>query len=385
MKKILIYWLLSLSLFANVITSVGTGSNSDKSIAYDKAIKNAKIEALNTAGVFIKSELEITEHSSLNSFKSEFKEKLFQKSEGLVSFIKVLHQDFTQEGQIYICELKATFDVQQSDIENSLEIIKRLDKLAQSKASKSEIKGLLEEIQKLKSKISNQKLTNIINKNSTQIINQIKINNSTTIENNTDELLYFIVGGLLLIIMLMLFLNNRKKDIIVKHIIENPTIEDIADTQKKDDEIFLSLEKNIFYDGDKLSLRFRIDSEVKQFYIYAYNLDTNNNILLLELFSGANIVQANQEYIFPDYADGFCIVAPFGDDIIKVFASKTKLTIPNISKNTRSLKFDILDDRGLQNPTDDTISQYDIVDYFNRFAVLQNSICYKTKKDKETI
>jgi hypothetical protein len=230
MKNLIIIFVVVSALFGQTQISTGIGSNSDKDIAYQKAIDSAKIEALNMSKVFIKSQLETIKHQSLDSFKNDFKQKVFQKSEGLVSLVEVIKKDFDKNGQIYICNITAKFEVKQSDISNSLEIMKRLDTLAKTKASQNDIENLQKQIDTLKNQIKNQNLTNIINKNSTQIINQIKIKNNISVEviNSTDDMLYFIVGGLIIVIIILIILNARTKNIVVNHIIENPNIKDIA-------------------------------------------------------------------------------------------------------------------------------------------------------------
>lgn len=401
-KLLLLIFIFIASLNAKTFISIGVGDNSDKDIAYNKAMKNAKIEALNISGVFIQSELEIIKHNSLTQFKKEFKEKIFQKSEGLVSFIEVLQKDFTQDGQIYICTLKAKFDVKKSDIQNSLEIMKRLDKLSNSKASKNDIEKLQNDIKNLQDKISNQKLTKVITHNTNEIINQIKIQNNikvdvkiqntTKIQNSTDQLLYFIVGGLLLVILVMLFLNSRKKDIVVKHIIENPTIEDIADIQKQDDAIVLSLEKDIFYEGEKLSIHFHLKSDSKEWYIYGYNVDDNFNIVPLDLIEDDKII-ANKDYSFPTWSDGYDVSTPFGDDIIKIFVSNKKIKKPNLQDRESEI-FHNLNSRGLKNTSlnkhlsqKEGISKYDLTGYYRGFeenvTLYEKSIFYKTMERRQ--
>lgn len=396
--KYILMLCLALSLNAELITAIGYGSNSEKVIAKNKAFTDAKVKALNQSGVQISAELELTQHEKLNEFKEEVRSKILQKSEGLVTLVKVISTNYSKKNQIYTYTLKAKFEIEKSDIKNSFEIMKKLDSLYKTKVGQDEYKKLLLEIKNLKTKISNPQLSKIINKNTTKVINNVevvvnneinienKVNNKNHIEiankitNNTDNLLYFIIGGLLFIITLMLFLSNRKKDIVVKHIVENPTIEDIADVSKKDDEILLSLNKKTFVDGEKLILNLRVNSTKEKLFLYAYNLDTNDEVVLLKLMQFGNRIKPNKDYTFPDYADGFPIVAPYGRDIIKVFVTDEEIELPTISKSVKSTRFDSLNSKGLANPDEHNISQYDIVNYFNRYSVLQNSIDYITKE-----
>lgn len=63
-------------LNAQIITSMGYGSNSDKTIVTQRALVNVKVEALNIAGVYIESELELIEHEKLGVLKEEIKSKI---------------------------------------------------------------------------------------------------------------------------------------------------------------------------------------------------------------------------------------------------------------------------------------------------------------------
>jgi len=84
--KYLLILILSLSLNAEIITSYGIGSNSDKVIAKERALLDAKVSALN----IIESELELIGHEKLGVLKEEIKSKILQKSEGLVSLKKII-------------------------------------------------------------------------------------------------------------------------------------------------------------------------------------------------------------------------------------------------------------------------------------------------------
>ena len=169
------------STFATTINSTGIGENSDKNIAYNRALDNAKVQALHTAGVYIQSESELTKHADLNTFNQELKQKILQTSEGLVRLIEIVDIRYTLNTQIHQCNIEAKFDIQQSDIKDSFEIMKLLEQLSKKKVSKEELSSALQEIEKLKKSIKNQKLYNIINKNSNKIINDIKIENNVTL------------------------------------------------------------------------------------------------------------------------------------------------------------------------------------------------------------
>ncbi len=69
--KYLLLLLVVTATFAATITSIGIGENSDKNIAYNRALENAKIQALHTAGVYIQSELQLTKNASLEVFNQE--------------------------------------------------------------------------------------------------------------------------------------------------------------------------------------------------------------------------------------------------------------------------------------------------------------------------
>lgn len=403
--KFLLALLLSLSLNAQPITSTGYGSNSEESIAKDKAFTNAKVEALNVAGVQITAELEHTtdlkrtQHGKLDEFKEEVKSKIFQKSEGLVTLIKIINTSCSKENQIFTCELKAKFEIKKSDIKNSFEIMKKLDSLYENKVSKTQHNKLIKEIDNLKSKISNPQLSKIINKNTSNIINnievlvenQIDIKNQVLVKNkvvnNTDNLLYFIVAGLLLVIIWMLFLFSRKKDIVVN--IENPNYKEIIDKHIQAQNINLTLDKKIFYEGEKLSINFKIESKFNDWYIYGYNIDDKNDIVPLDLIQDDEI-NANQKYIFPTWSDGYDIASPFGYDIIKIFVSNKAIKKPTLD-DTKSEIFTNSNTRGLKNTQiqkelskKTTISKFDLVAYYRGFSdeceVFERSIEYKTKE-----
>jgi len=394
MAKILLLWMtLSIMLNAQSITSMGYGSNSDKTIATQRALLNAKTEALNIAGVYIESELELIESEKLGVLKEEIKSKILQKSEGLVSLIKVINTSYTKDSQIYTYKIKAKFDIQKSDIKNSFEIMKKLNSLNDSKIGKAEFNKLLEEIKKLKTKISNPQLSKIINKNTTKIINNIdivvknQIDNKFVVQNKTDDLLYFLVAGLLFIIVILIFLSSRKKEIIVN--IENPNFKEVADNNKRDKNITLSLDKEVFYNGDKLSINFKLDSKFNDWYIYGYNIDDENNIVPLDLIESDKI-QANKNYKFPTWSDGYDISAPFGDDIIKLFISNKVIKKP-ILNDSKSEIFTNSNSRGLANTQiqkelskKHTISKLDLVAYYRGFSdeceIYESSISYITKR-----
>jgi hypothetical protein len=397
MKKLIIILIFAISLIADIQISTGIGNNSDKDIAYQKALDSAKIEALNMSKVFIKSQLETIKHQYLDSFKKEFNEKVLQKSEGLVSLVEVIDKKYTQDGQIYICEIKAKFDVKQSDIANSLEIMKRLDSLSNTKANQDDIKSLQNQIKQLQNKISNQALANIIQQNSQKVVNQIKIQNNIAVEviNSTDDMLYFMVGGLIIVIIILVILNAKTKNIIVK--VENssqekntkPTIQEIADIQKQDDSVKLSLDKTTFVKDEKLRINFEINSEIQKWYIYGYNIDDNFDIVFLDLIED-DVVFANSEYIFPTWSNGYDVSEPFGDDIIKIFISDKKLPKPKL-EDTQSQVFDDSNFRGLENTRlnkklsqKTNISKYDIVGFYRGFKdecnIYERSIFYSTKE-----
>jgi hypothetical protein len=397
MKKLIIILLFTISLIADIQISTGIGNNSDKDIAYQKALDSAKIEALNMSKVFIKSQLETIKHQYLDSFKKEFNQKVFQKSEGLVSLIEVLNKKYSKNGQIYICEIKAKFDIKQSDIANSLEIMKRLDSLSNTKANQDDIKSLQNQIKELQNKISNQALASIIQQNSQKVVNQIKIQNNIAVQvvNSTDDMLYFMVGGLIIVIIILILVNAKTKNIVVNVETQsqsantNPTINDIADMTRQDDIIKLSLDKTIFYKGEKLRINFEINSEIQKWYIYAYNIDDNFDIVFLDLIED-DVVFSNSEYIFPTWSDGYDIAEPFGDDIIKVFISDKKLPKPKL-EDIQSEIFDDSNFRGLENTRlnqklsqKQNISKYDIVGFYRGFKdecnIHERSIFYSTKE-----
>jgi len=393
--KFLLLIFITINIWGATVTSIGFGQNSDKEISQQKALNNAKVTAISNAGVFIKSEFESIKHKTLDGFKKEVKQKVLQESEGLVSLKDTLYVNFSKDRQIYICELKAKFDVKISDIKNSFEIMKRVDKLALQKANKTDIDRLLKEINDLKSKISNKSLGEIVNKNTINIINNIKIqnnidieniintDNNITIENNTDELLYYIIGGLFLIIVIILLSKNKQTVII------NPDYKQIADETIQDKKISLSLEKESYYKDEKLSINFEIKSDLEDWYIYGINIDDKKDVVFLDLIEGDKIV-SNKTYIFPTWCDGYTISEPFGDDIIKIFVSNKKIPKPNL-ENIQSEVFISSNSRGLSNTTiqknlskKDNISKYDIVAYYRGFSdsctIYERSIKYKTKE-----
>jgi len=383
MRYLLLLIFITINIYAQTITVAGIGQNSDKDISKQKALDNAKFIAINNARVFIKSEFEAIKHKTLDSFKKEIKQKVSQESEGLVSLISILDTKYSKDGQIYICDIKASFDIEQSDIKNSFEIMKKLDKLASQKANQSDIEKLKKEINYLKSKISDKSLNNIVTKNIGNIINNIKVENHIIIENKTDELLYYIIGGLFLVIIILLFLKDKKTIII------NPDYKQIADNSIQDKKISLSLEKDIYYKDEKLSIHFKIKSDLEDWYIYGINIDDRNDIAFLDLIEGDKIV-SNKNYIFPTWSDGYDISAPFGDDIIKIFVSNKKIPKPNL-KDIQSEVFTSSNSRGLSNTTiqkdiskKQNISKYDIVAYYRGFndncKIYERSIEYKTKE-----
>lgn len=391
MKYILMLFIY-ISLNAQIITSDGIGSNSDKSISKKRALLDAKVQALSTAGVYIESELELIEHEKLNVFKEEIKSKILQKSEGLVSLVKVINENrCSKDSQIYTCRVTAKFKIQKSDIKNSFEIMKKLEGLSKSKIGQDEYNKLLKEIKNLKTKISNPQLSQIINKNSTKIINNIdvivnnQIDNKIVIQNKTDEILYLIVGGLLLVIIILVFLSNRKKEIVVN--IKNPNYKEIIDIKKQDENITLFLDKNVFYENEKLSINFTIKSKFDNWFIYGYNIDDKNDIVLLDLIEN-DTIKANTNYKFPTWSDGYDISAPFGDDIIKIFVCNKAIKKPSL-EDSKSKIFTNSNTRGLSNTKiqkelsqQSNISKFDIVAYYRGFSdeceIFERSISYKT-------
>ena len=406
-KQILLIMIITLSLQAQTIISEGLGSNSDKIIAKERALTDAKVQALNSAGVQISAELEIKDSEDIDGFKSELKSKILQHSEGLVSLLKIIDIGYSKNHQIYNCTLKAKFNIKKSDIKNSFEIMRKLKSLEKSSVGRDEYKKLLDEIKYLKNSIKSPQLSTIVNKHTHKIINKIdvqndivnniairndnkiinknnisldnKIENKIKIENRTDNLLYFIIGGLFLIIIILLFLfTNRKKEL---------TYEDIADRKRADDNITLSLDKSLFSEGEKLSINFKIDSPLYDLYIYAYNIDDNKEIVFLDLIENDKIV-SNKEYRFPTWSDGYDVSAPFGDDIIKIFISDKPIKKP-ILEDRESEVFISSNSRGLSNTTiqkelsqKEKISKFDVVAYYRGFSdkceIFEKSIAYRT-------
>ncbi len=328
----------------------------------------------------------------------------------------VVDTHYSQNTQIYSCTLEAKFDIQKSDIKDSFEIMKLLENLSKQKVNKQELSSALQEIEKLKKSIKNQKLYEIINKNSTKVINDIKIqnnisvnvhvdeyleidNNITTnvkvdehikIENYTDKLLYYIIGGLILLMVIMLILLGRKQKVNVT--VENPNFQQVVDDTKQDKTLHLSLDKEVFYRDDKLSIHFKIEHKIKEWYIYAFNIDDEKNIVSLDLIEGDKVV-SDREYIFPTWSDGYDISEPFGNDIIKIFVSDKKIDKPNLN-DSKSEVFQSSNHRGLDNTTiqkeistQKSISKYDIVAYYrghqDRCTIFERSIHYVTKEGLE--
>jgi len=218
---------ITLTLNAQIVTSEGIGSNSDKIIAKERALTDAKVQALNRAGVHIKAELQLNDSEDINGFKSELKSKIFQQSEGLVTLVKIIDSRYSKNYQIYNCTIQAKFDIKKSDIKNSFEIMRKLKSLEKSQIGKNEYKKLLQEIKYLKKKIQTPQLSTIVNKHTHKIINKIdvvvnnsiqndiaidnkiennienkiaidnNIKNKVIVENKTDTLLYFVVAGMI--------------------------------------------------------------------------------------------------------------------------------------------------------------------------------------------
>ncbi len=388
---------ITLTLNAQIVTSEGIGSNSDKIIAKERALTDAKVQALNSAGVHIKAELQLNDSEDINGFKSELKSKIFQQSEGLVTLVKIIDSRYSKNYQIYNCTIQAKFNIKKSDIKNSFEIMKKLKSLEKSQIGKNKYKKLLQEIKYLKKKIQTPQLSTIVNKHTHKIINKIdvvvnnsiqndiaidnNIKNKVIVENKTDTLLYFVVAGLMLIIIILLFLFAKNKKPL--------TYKEIADNTKESQNISLSLDKSIFYEGEKLSINFKIDSPHYDLYIYAYNIDDTNEIVFLDLIEDDKIV-SNKEYRFPTWSDGYDVSAPFGEDIIKIFISDKPIRKP-ILEDTQSEVFISSNSRGLSNTTiqkelsqKDRISKFDVVAYYRGFSdeceIFERTVVYATRE-----
>jgi len=399
MFKYTLIIIITLSLQAQTIISEGLGSNSDKIIAKERALTDAKVQALNSAGVQISAELEINDSEDMNGFKSELKSKILQHSEGLVSLLKIIDIGYSKNHQIYNCTLKAKFDIKKSDIKNSFEIMKKLEKLSNSKIGQKEYQNLLQQIKLLKTKIATPSVSKIVNNYTNKIINNIDVNvqnniqnennidikNRVVIQNKTDNFLFFMIGGLMIIIVMLIFFLGRKE--------KNITYKDIADIQKNDDNISLSLDKSLFYEGEKLSINFKINSSLYDLYIYAYNIDDSKEIVFLDLIEDDKIV-SNREYRFPTWSDGYDVSAPFGEDIIKIFISDKPIEKP-ILEDRESEVFISSNSRGLANTTiqkelsqKEKISKFDVVAYYRGFSdkceMFERSVAYRTvEKNRE--
>ena len=138
-------------------------------------------------------------------------------------------------------------------------------------------------------------------------------------------------------------INLVNPDIAVENLIERESILTPFDGGSNDFELRISINKNLYYDGEFLFITLHANMDC---FFVAYHLDVNNKMQVIfpnPYEKDTNYLLAGRPRVIPENSY-FLLHAPYGEERILVYASDRPIAIPDEQYQARSLTRDYIAD-----------------------------------------